>query len=122
MAGQDTWRDRTTSTSSASFSPRGTPMTWKDSSGHDARQFPKLYVTAFPDLHLDIEQALAADLGMRPLVAHCHFGLGTLYRQSGQREQAQEHLTTATTLYREMDMRFWLAQAEAELTGVGDGK
>ena len=50
---------------------------------------------------------------MRPLVAHCHLGLGKLYRRTGKREQAQEHLTTATTMYREMDMRFWLEQVEA---------
>ena len=48
---------------------------------------------------------------MRPLVAHCHLGLGKLYRRTGKREQACEHLTTATTMYREMDMRFWLEQA-----------
>jgi len=54
-------------------------------------------------------------LGMRPLVAHCHLGLGTLYRRTSKREQAQEHLTTATTMYREMDMRFWLEQAAAEM-------
>ena len=42
-------------------------------------------------------------------------GLGKLYRRTGQREQAREHLTTATTMYREMDMRFWLEQAEAEM-------
>jgi class 3 adenylate cyclase/tetratricopeptide (TPR) repeat protein len=59
--------------------------------------------------------ALAEELGMRPLVAHCHLGLGKLYRRTGKREQAQEHLTTATTMYREMDMRFWLEQAEVEL-------
>ena len=59
--------------------------------------------------------ALAAELGMRPLVAHCHLGLGKLYRRTGQREQAQEHLTTATTMYREMDMRFWLEKAEVEM-------
>ena len=57
---------------------------------------------------------LAGELGMRPLVAHCHLGLGKLYRRTGQRQTAQEHLTTATTMYREMDMRFWLEQAEAE--------
>jgi class 3 adenylate cyclase/tetratricopeptide (TPR) repeat protein len=56
---------------------------------------------------------LATELEMRPLVAHCHLGLGKLYRRTGKREQAQEHLTTATTMYREMDMRFWLEQAEA---------
>ena len=51
---------------------------------------------------------------MRPLVAHCHLGLGTLYRRTDKRELAQEHRTIATTMYREMDMRFWLEQAEAE--------
>ena len=50
--------------------------------------------------------ALAEELGMRPLVAHCHLGLGKLSRRTGKRQQAQEHLTTATTMYREMDMRF----------------
>ena len=58
--------------------------------------------------------ALAEPRGMRPLVAHCHLGLSKLYRRTGKRDQAQEHLTTATTMYREMDMRFWLQQAEAE--------
>jgi hypothetical protein len=56
---------------------------------------------------------------MRPLVAHCHLGLGKLHRRTGKREQAQEHLTTATTMYREMDMRFWLEQAEAEIRTLG---
>jgi tetratricopeptide (TPR) repeat protein len=58
---------------------------------------------------------LATELGMRPLVAHCHLGLGKLYRRTGQHQQAHEHLATATTMYREMDMRFWLEQAEAEM-------
>ncbi len=59
--------------------------------------------------------ALADGLGMRPLVAHCHLGLGKLYRRAGKREQAQEHLDTATTMYPEMGMRFWLEQAEADV-------
>jgi hypothetical protein len=59
--------------------------------------------------------ALAEELGMRPLIAHCHLGLGKLYQRTGKREEAQEHLATATAMYREMDMRFWLEQAEAEL-------
>jgi tetratricopeptide (TPR) repeat protein len=62
--------------------------------------------------------ALATKLGMRPLVAHCHLGLGNLYRQTGKREQAQEHLTIATTMYREMAMRFWLEQAEGEMRAL----
>ena len=60
-------------------------------------------------------QALANEGGVRPLVALCHLGLGRLYRRTGKREQAQEHLTKAVTMYREMDMRFWLEQAEAEM-------
>ena len=59
--------------------------------------------------------ALAEGLGMRPLVAHCHLGLGKLHRRTGKRQDAREHLTTAATMYRDMDMRLWLEQAEAEL-------
>ncbi len=59
------------------------------------------------------EQAMK--LGLRPLVAHCHFGLGKLYRRTGKRQEAREHLATAETMYREMDMPFWLAQAETEM-------
>jgi hypothetical protein len=55
---------------------------------------------------------------MRPLIAHCHLGLGKLYRRTGKHEQAQEHLTTATTMYREMGMTYWLEKAEAELRQV----
>jgi hypothetical protein len=58
--------------------------------------------------------ALAEELDMRPLIAHCHLGLGKLYLRTGRREQAHEHLTTATTMYREMGMTYWLEQAEAE--------
>jgi tetratricopeptide (TPR) repeat protein len=64
-------------------------------------------------------QILAEELGMRPLIAHCHLGLGKLYRRTGKHDQAREHLTTATTMYREMDMRLWLEQAEAEMQGSG---
>ena len=62
--------------------------------------------------------ALALAFGFRPLVAHCHLGLGKLYRRTGKPVQAQERLTTATTMYREMEMRFWLEQAEMELRAV----
>ena len=60
--------------------------------------------------------ALAGELGMRPIVAHCHLGLGKLSRRTGKRDQAQEHLRTAVTMYREMDMRFWLEQAKMATT------
>ena len=62
--------------------------------------------------------SLAEQRGMRPLVAHCHLGLGKLYRRTGKREQAREHLPTATTMYREMGMTYWLEQADAELRRV----
>jgi MalT-like TPR region len=63
--------------------------------------------------------ALATELGMRPLVAHCHLGLGKLYHRTDKRGRAQEHLATATTMYREMGMTYWLDKAEAELTDIG---
>jgi Flp pilus assembly protein TadD len=62
--------------------------------------------------------ALAEELGMRPLQAHCHRGLGTLYANTGQQEQARTELATASDLYRAMDMIFWLPQAEAALVQV----
>jgi tetratricopeptide (TPR) repeat protein len=62
---------------------------------------------------------LASELEMRPLVAHCHFGLGRLHRRTGDLVRAREHLTAATAMYGEMDMRFWLEQAQAELRGLG---
>jgi len=63
--------------------------------------------------------AVANPLDMRPLVAHCHFGLGKLHGRRGDREQAQKQLTTAIAMYREMDMTHWLGQAEAEMRQLG---
>jgi tetratricopeptide (TPR) repeat protein len=61
---------------------------------------------------------LTEELGMRPLQAHCHLGLGTLYAQTGRRAQARAALGTAIALYRAMDMTFWLPQAEGALAQV----
>jgi class 3 adenylate cyclase/tetratricopeptide (TPR) repeat protein len=58
-------------------------------------------------------QSHATAVGMRPLVAHCHLGLGALYHHTGARAAADEHLAAAATLYREMGMDFWLARTEA---------
>ena len=55
---------------------------------------------------------------MRPLQAHCHRGLGTLYVKTGQREQARTELSTAIEMYQAMAMTFWLPQAEAALAQV----
>jgi class 3 adenylate cyclase/tetratricopeptide (TPR) repeat protein len=63
-------------------------------------------------------RARAEALGMRPLVAHCHCGLGTLYATIGQREQARAELSAAIALYHAMDMPFWLPQTAAALAQV----
>ena len=52
---------------------------------------------------------------MRPLQAHCHRSLGTLYATAGQAEQAQAALATAIAMYQSMTMTFWLPQTEAAL-------
>ena len=62
--------------------------------------------------------ALAEALGMRPLQAHCHRGLGTLYATTGQQEQARAALAAAIELYRAMEMTFWLPETEAALAQV----
>jgi tetratricopeptide (TPR) repeat protein len=66
--------------------------------------------------------ALAQALGMRPLVAHCHFGLSQLCYRTGDHLKAEENLGIATAMYREMDMRLWLAKAEAAALGPPGGK
>jgi len=52
-------------------------------------------------------------------VAHCHLGLGKLYRRTDKREQAQEHLATAIAIFRDMGMTYWLEKAEAEMRELG---
>jgi hypothetical protein len=58
---------------------------------------------------------------MRPLQAHCHHGLGTLYAKLGRQEPARAELDAAIESYRAMVMTFWLPQAEAALAEV-DGR
>jgi class 3 adenylate cyclase/tetratricopeptide (TPR) repeat protein len=96
--------------------------------GHEAYALRLLgEITARPDppdgdqAEARYRQALsvAEELGMRPLVAHCHLGLGTLYEKVGNDEQAQGELTTAAEMYRAMEMPFWLEKAEAVLAQVG---
>jgi class 3 adenylate cyclase/tetratricopeptide (TPR) repeat protein len=60
----------------------------------------------------------AEALGMRPLQAHCHYGLGILYAKTGRPEQARAALATAIAFYRAMEMTFWLPQAESALAEV----
>jgi tetratricopeptide (TPR) repeat protein len=83
---------------------------------HAHRQSPQaeLAVAAYREA-----LALANQLGMRPLQAHCHRGLGTLYARQGQQEQARTALSAAITLYQTMAMTFWLPEVEATLAQTG---
>ena len=75
--------------------------------------------TAQAETHYQQALALAEALGMRPLQAHCHLGLGTLYATTGQRQQARTALATAIEMYRTMAMTLWLPQVEAALAQIG---
>jgi tetratricopeptide (TPR) repeat protein len=95
--------------------------------GNEALALHQLGVVHTPAIPPDAEQAeahyqqalaLANELGMRPIQAHCHRGLGTLYAKIGRRAEARAELSTAIELYRAMDMTFWLPQAEAALAQV----
>jgi hypothetical protein len=77
--------------------------------------------SALAETHYRQALALADALGMRPLQAHCHRGLGTLYATIGQQEQARAELSAAIGLYRAMDMTFWLPQTETALAQVEKG-
>jgi tetratricopeptide (TPR) repeat protein len=63
--------------------------------------------------------AIAEPRGMRPLVAHCYLSLAKLYRRTNRSEQAREHLACAMSMYREMDMTFWLKQEGADMRQPG---
>jgi tetratricopeptide (TPR) repeat protein len=83
----------------------------------DMRRNPPEYEEA--EVHYRRAQALAVQLHMRPLQAHCHLGLGRLYAQTRRQEQAGAELAAASALYRAMAMTFWLPKAEAALVQVG---
>jgi class 3 adenylate cyclase/tetratricopeptide (TPR) repeat protein len=93
--------------------------------GYEADALRILGELCFARQLLDLEQAvsyyghalaLAGELGMRPLVARCHFGLGRLYRRAGERALAHEHLSAAAAMFRDMGMQFWLESAETALS------
>jgi len=84
--------------------------------GEIASRPDRLDVTAARP-HFDAAMTLASERDMRPLVGRCCLGLGTLYGRTGDAAKAREHLTAATKMYREMDMRFWLRKSEAALQG-----
>jgi tetratricopeptide (TPR) repeat protein len=81
----------------------------------DIATHPERFDARQGEAHYQQALALAEPRGMRPLVAHCRLGLGKLYRRTRRSKQARDQLAAATTMYREMDMPFWLEQAESEL-------
>jgi len=64
-------------------------------------------------------RALADQLGMQILVAHCDANLARLYQLSGDREQARHHFATATTLYRRLGMARELEKLDADMAAAG---
>jgi class 3 adenylate cyclase/tetratricopeptide (TPR) repeat protein len=84
----------------------------------DIATHPDYFDTELGEAQYRQALALAEPRSMRPLVAHCHLGLGTLYAKVDRREQARAELAAAIALYRAMDMTFWLPQAEAALAQV----
>jgi tetratricopeptide (TPR) repeat protein len=101
--------------------PSGTHKQW---GGHQAwafRLFGEIAVHRHPPDVKTAEAsyrralALAEELGLRPLVAHCHLGLGSLYSRSRAREQARAELSAAIALFRILEMPFWLTRAMAAL-------
>ena len=84
----------------------------------DVATHPSRFDAERGEAHYRQALALAEARGMRPLVAHCHLGLGRLFRRAARPEKAREHLATAIGMYRDMRMIDWLAKAEAELTAL----
>ncbi len=63
---------------------------------------------------------IAEERGMRPLLAHSHYGLGKVYRRTNDRKKAHEHLTIARTTFQEAGMTFWTRKASAEAVRLLD--
>ena len=78
---------------------------FSDSSSFDAEKAENYYREAM---------SLANQRGMRPLLAHCHKGMDILYRKMGKKEETQDYLAKALTMYREMEMDFWLEKAQKD--------
>jgi hypothetical protein len=65
-------------------------------------------------VHYERALARASEIGMRPLVAHCHLGLGKLSRHTDSHARWKEHLGIAATMYREMRMSHFIDKVQAE--------
>jgi class 3 adenylate cyclase/tetratricopeptide (TPR) repeat protein len=82
-----------------------------------AAQTPPLLVVATERYTAAI--TLAEELGLRPLLARAHLGLGQLHRRGGQVQAAEAHLATAVVLFSDLGMHSWLDRTEPELRALG---
>jgi tetratricopeptide (TPR) repeat protein len=78
----------------------------------DIASHPETFAPDTAKAHYREALTLAQQHGMRPLTAHCHLGLGTLHHRTGRPGGGRDHLAAATTMYRDMDMGYWLKQAQ----------
>ena len=62
--------------------------------------------------------ALAEARDMRPLVAHCHLGMGEVHSAAGQSGQARSALAQAHRLYAQIGMPHWTKRCEATQSAV----
>jgi len=62
--------------------------------------------------HYEASLALAQEIGMQPLIAHGHLGLGKLFVRAGKRQQAAEQLALATSMYRDLGMSAWVERLQ----------
>jgi tetratricopeptide (TPR) repeat protein len=76
---------------------------------------PNQFDAGSGEAHYRRALAFAEPRGMRPLMAHCHLGLSKLYRRTGKQKQARKQAATATMMYRDMGMTYWLDQVETEI-------
>ena len=67
------------------------------------------------EAHFAEARALVTELGMRPLLAHCRLGLGTVYTRAGRPDEGRKEIAAALGEYRAMDMPYWCGEAERAL-------
>jgi hypothetical protein len=86
----------------------------------DVATHPDRFDADMGEAHYRRALVLAEPRHMRPLIAHCHLGLGKLRRRTGRREEAHEHFSIAMSMYGAMAMPYWPGQVEAETKATAD--
>jgi len=89
---------------------RGVRRRWLGTCSVRSHRAPGPPDVASARAHYGSALTLAKEIGMQPLVAHCHAGLARLCRKTGDPSAADAHFATAAALYRAMGMAHWLEQ------------